>query len=395
MAEKKKLFIIVSVLKDGGAQRAAGNIAMALQDRYDVSFVTFRADDAAYPHGGTLYDLHLPRKRGPVVGTINDIRRANALRKLKKRLRPDVSVSFLEDANLANALSRGIGATVVSLRTHMTSRPMGRLAKCKAWYAYSRANAVVAVSRAAAEDMQRRGWARKCVAIENMVDGRALMERALASGNTALPEGEPIIASMGSLVAQKGMWNLIRAFRSVLPEYPNARLMLLGGGDPKPYEALAKDLGIAEHVSILGFCKEPHALLARADLFVLPSRYEGMPNALLEAMAVGLPVISADCQSGPREILAPDTELSHRAADIEYAPYGVLTPVCEGGFLDADAPETYGEAALSRAMLTLLGDEPQRKAYAEKAKTRAKDFSPLLIRQKWEALIEEQAGGKK
>lgn len=395
MAEKTKLFIIVSVLKDGGAQRAAGNIAIALQDRYDVSFVTFRADDAAYPHGGTLYDLRLPRKRGAVAGTINDLRRAKALRALKKRLKPDVCISFLEDANLANTLSRGTGATVVSLRTHMSSRPMGRLARFKAWLAYSRADAVVAVSKAAAIDMEKRKWARKCVAIENMVDGRTLLERAVQSGETRSLEGEPIIASMGSLVAQKGLWNLLRAFREVLPEYPKARLLLLGGGDPKPYEALARDMGIRENVSILGFCWEPHALLARADLFVLPSRYEGMPNALLEAMAVGLPVISADCLSGPREILAPDTDLSHRAEDIEYAPYGVLVPVCEGGFLPADAPETPGETMLAQAMLTLLGDEPQRKAYAEKAKARAKDFSPEIIRRKWEKLIDEEAARKR
>lgn len=388
MAEKKKVFIIVSVLKDGGAQRAAGNISMALEEDYEVSFVTFSADNAAYPHGGTLYDLHLPRKKGLLGGAFNELKRARALGKLKKRLKPDICISFLDDANLPNVLTKGTGKTVVSLRTHLSSRPMGRLARMKVEYAYSHADEVVAVSKAAMEDLVAMGFAKRsnCRAIGNMVDGEALLTKA--GDAVKIDKKGPVIATMGSLVAQKGMWNLLRAFAKILESKPDAQLMIFGGGNQEPYKKLADDLGIADHISIEGFVKNPHALLAQADLFVFPSRFEGMPNALLEAMALGLPVISTDCLSGPREILAPDTNIVQRAKEIERTPYGMLIPVPQGGFLNADAPETNEEKQMAQAMTEMLSDEELRRIYAKKALERAADFAPDKIKQEWIKLIE-------
>lgn len=390
MADKKKVFIIVSVLKDGGAQRAAGNISMALQEDYDVSFVTFSADNAAYPHGGTLYDLHLPRRKGLISGTMNEIKRAKALGALKRKLKPDICISFLDDANLPNVLTKGIGRTVVSLRTHLSSRPMGRLARMKVQYAYSKADGVVSVSKAAMEDLISLGYAKRenCVSIGNMVDGEALLKKAAPAEE--VEKRGPVIATMGSLVAQKGMWNLLRAFKELLGRHPDAHLRIFGGGKQEPYENLIADLGIQDKVTIEGFVKGPHAKLAQADLFVFPSRFEGMPNALLEAMSLGLPVISTDCLSGPREILAPDTPISQKTVEIEKTPYGLLIPVPKGDFLGADVPQTDEEKVMTQAMDLMLSDDHLRRHYAEQALVRAQEFSPERIKQQWISLIEEQ-----
>lgn len=387
--KKKKLMFIVGVLRDGGAQRAASNISLALQEQYDVSFVTFSADNAAYAHGGTLYDLGLPRRKGRVASACNELRRTRALARLKKQLRPDVCISFLDDANLPNVLSKGMGKTVVSLRTHLSSRPMGRLTARKVRYAYRHADKVVCVSEAARRDLVSLGFARaeNCTAIGNMVDGVALLARA--GEVPALEKRGPVIATMGSLVPQKGMWNLLRAFKTVLQAHPNAQLMLFGGAKQDAYVQLMRDLGIEEHVALQGFVKNPHALLAQADLFVFPSRFEGMPNALLEAMALGLPVISTDCLSGPREILAPDTDPCRQTKEMERAPYGVLIPVPQGGFLGADAPETPEEKTMVRAIGEMLTDAALRHSYAQRALARAADFAPATIRQKWIQVIEE------
>lgn len=390
MNQKKKVMIIVSVLRDGGAQRAASNISMALENDYDISFVTFSAQRAAYTHGGTLYDLALPRKKGLFAGNCNELRRAVALRRIKKQLQPDICISFLDDANLPNVLSRGIGRTVVSLRTHLSSRPMGRSTAAKVKYAYSHADKVVCVSEAARTDLLRLGYANeeKCISIGNMVDKNTLLARC-ESREEPFQKSGPLIATMGSLVPQKGMWNLLRAMRIVFREYPAAHLMLFGGGKQEEYQLLADQMGISQHVTFKGFVKDPHFQLQQADLFVFPSRFEGMPNALLEAMALGLPVISTDCPSGPREILAPGTDPDTQTDQIEYAPYGVLIPVPKGGFLDANAPETREEQLMAQAICEMLSDEKKRLASAARSLERAKAFSPDSIKQQWIRLIEE------
>lgn len=143
--------------------------------------------------------------------------------------------------------------------------------------------------------------------------------------------GTPIILSAGRLEPQKDFPTLIRAFAIFLRQ-GNSRLVILGEGKERHnLQSLAVDLGIEKHVFLPGFVKNPYAFMARADLFVLSSAWEGFGNALVEALATGLPVVATDCPSGPREIL-------------QDGRYGPLVPVG-----DADA--------LSLAMLQTL-DHP-------------------------------------
>jgi glycosyltransferase involved in cell wall biosynthesis len=114
----------------------------------------------------------------------------------------------------------------------------------------------------------------------------------------------PVILAAGRLTVQKDFTTLIRAF-AILRESRPCKLIILGEGRQKvKLQELAAELGVAEAVDLPGFTTNPYACMARADLFVLSSRWEGSPNVLTEAMALGTPVVSTDCPSGPREILA-------------------------------------------------------------------------------------------
>jgi glycosyltransferase involved in cell wall biosynthesis len=114
----------------------------------------------------------------------------------------------------------------------------------------------------------------------------------------------PVILGAGRLTVQKDFATLIRAF-AILRENRPCKLIILGAGRQKAQLlALAAELGVAEAVDLPGFTANPYACMARAGLFVLSSRWEGSPNVLTEAMALGTPVVSTDCPSGPREILA-------------------------------------------------------------------------------------------
>jgi glycosyltransferase involved in cell wall biosynthesis len=113
----------------------------------------------------------------------------------------------------------------------------------------------------------------------------------------------PVIMGVGRLVAQKDFPNLIWAFAEVRSRI-DARLMILGEGpDRAKLEQLVTELELGEWVSLPGFVKDPVSLMARAATFALSSVREGLPTVLIEALATGVPVVSTDCESGPREIL--------------------------------------------------------------------------------------------
>ena len=114
----------------------------------------------------------------------------------------------------------------------------------------------------------------------------------------------PVFLGTGRLTKQKDFPTLLKAFAR-LRGTRRARLAILGQGDDlASLQRLAEQLGIAEDVAFLGFVANPYAYMARASVFVLSSAWEGLPTVLIEAMACGTPVVSTDCPSGPREILA-------------------------------------------------------------------------------------------
>jgi glycosyltransferase involved in cell wall biosynthesis len=128
------------------------------------------------------------------------------------------------------------------------------------------------------------------------------------------PGEPPVILAVGRLTVQKDFPTLIRAFAQVRRAHV-ARLVILGDGEERAaIEALTQELGVARDVSLPGFARNPYAYMARAGLFVLSSRWEGLPGVLIEALYCGVPVISTDCPSGPREIL-------------KNGQYGLLVPV--------------------------------------------------------------------
>lgn len=117
------------------------------------------------------------------------------------------------------------------------------------------------------------------------------------------PGQPPVIVVAGRLERQKDFPTLIRAFAQVRGERP-CRLLILGdGGGRARLQALSAELGITADVDLPGFQANPYPFLARADLFVLSSRWEGSPNVLTEALALGTPVVATDCPSGPHELL--------------------------------------------------------------------------------------------
>ena len=169
---------------------------------------------------------------------------------------------------------------------------------------YKQAEKVICPSDAMAEDLKENfGVPReKLLRIYNPIDAERIWQMA-GAGEYPYDKGGPHLVAVGRLSREKGFDVLIDAMPAVLQRFPDAQVVILGEG---PLEAelreQARSLGLQEKVIFLGFQANPWLYLKHADVFVLPSRYEGLPNVLLEALALGTPVVVSDCPGGIREI---------------------------------------------------------------------------------------------
>jgi glycosyltransferase involved in cell wall biosynthesis len=172
---------------------------------------------------------------------------------------------------------------------------------------YPLADAVITPSRGASLDLARVAGlpAAQVLTVPSPLIASDLPERASqpVDHQWLATKDRPVILGAGELCARKDFATLIRAFARLRADLP-ARLIILGEGRQREeLLALARELGVADDVSLPGFVRNPYAYMARADVFALTSRWEGAPVVLIEALALGIPVVATDCPSGPREIL--------------------------------------------------------------------------------------------
>jgi glycosyltransferase involved in cell wall biosynthesis len=209
----------------------------------------------------------------------------------------------------SNAVHSGAVAEFAQVDRHLRDRLIPRL--------YNHADAIIANSGGVAQNLIALGLdANRITSIPNGVDYGWIADQAGEPPAWVRPGSgrRPTIITIGRLVPQKDQACLLRAF-ALMAARLDADLVIVGTGSERPaLQQLVRQYAIEDRVHFAGHQSNPYPLLARADLFVLSSRFEGMPNVLIEALACGLPVVSTDCPSGPREILADGA-------------YGQLVPV--------------------------------------------------------------------
>lgn len=195
-----------------------------------------------------------------------------------------------------------------SAATSDSDHVIGRFASIAKRLSYPRADSVIAVSQDAADDIaQHIGVDVEDIsAIYNPTYNDRVIDRSKEPvEHPWFDEEVSVITSVGRFSDQKDFATLLRAFAQVhSDDGREVRLVLVGdGANMNQLETFAAELGIEERVAFVGYQQNPYPYMAKADIFVLSSFYEGLPNVLIEAIGVGTPVISTDCPSGPREIL--------------------------------------------------------------------------------------------
>lgn len=334
--------LVTSSMDGGGAQRAIAKLAAGLAAAgQDVDLVL------AHARGPCLAELP-PQVRVIDLGAGRLATAVLPLARYLRRSRPRVVFSALDYVNvvavLARAVSRSRVPLLVSERNTLSAAVAHTRRRSTRWMphllrlAYPHADAVVAVSRGVADDLEALCGlpAGSVRVLDNPVVTPELAERrALPVEHPWLRDKQvPVVLAVGRLVPQKDFETLLEAFAAVRRQRP-ARLVILGEGPLRAdLEKHCADLGVSADVSLPGFCANPYPAMAAADVFVLSSRFEGSPGALIEAMSCGTPVVATDCPSGPRELLAggrhgrlvPVGDSAALAAGLEDALAGRVAP---------------------------------------------------------------------
>ena len=321
-AARRKVALFLPSLRGGGAERVMLELAAGLAGHDVATDLVVAQKEGAYlpqvPDGVRVVDLAAWR----VLAALP------ALARYLQKERPLAMLSALPHANVIAVWARSISGVNMRLvlsehttASHSALNAAQRRARVLPLFmrrAYPRADAIVAVSEGAADDLALLlGMPRSRITrIYNPVVTPRLLEQAAAS--LAHPwfgiGTPPVILGVGRLTEAKDFAMLIDAFAEVRCETP-ARLVILGEGEQRhALESRISRLGLEADVELPGFVENPFQYMRNASVFALASRWEGFGNALVEAMACGAPVVSTDCPGGPREIL-------------DGGRYGLLTPV--------------------------------------------------------------------
>ncbi|HJL11806.1 MAG TPA: glycosyltransferase [Polyangiaceae bacterium LLY-WYZ-15_(1-7)] len=353
---RTRVMLFTGRLGGGGAEKNLLRVANSL-DRAEF------APEIIVARSGGSYELQIRNDVPfrPLVrhltrsSTLSVFRSIPALSMSARSSRPSILCSFMDLPNAAAMLTSPSAHTrrVLCVQNNPREAYRGTRLEPAVHFAirhlYPRADAIIALSHGVAAELleMQPALERVLTVVHNAATGNGFDAETVVPAKAS---GRPLLLACGRLNEQKDYPTMLRAFARVLETHPAARLRILGDGPLRSsLEALSRSLGLSRSIEFLGFQPDPFAHMKAADLFVLTSAYEGFGNVVAEALACGTPVVSTDCDHGPREILA-DGE------------YGALVPV---GDVEATA----------NAITRLLDDPERRRAFSERGKLRASQFT--------------------
>jgi len=364
MKAKQRVAIFTANMDGGGAERAMLKLAGGIADHgYDVDLVLSRAEGhylREVPDSVRIVDLRARRVLSSIPGLVRYLRRE----------RPNAMLTSMNYVNVVGIWARTLARVdtrlivneqnALSLEAAHSPRRRHRLMPRLIKRFYPWADGVTSVARGTADDLVRAAGVSPDLieVVHNPIVTTELRELVAAPlDHPWFAPGEvPVVLGVGRLAPQKDFGTLIRAFARVIARRP-CRLMILGDGPERAsLEALVSERGLTGSVDLPGWVSNPYPYMARAGVFVLSSRWEGLPSVLIEALFCQVPVVATDCLSGPREILAggrygalvPVGDEEALAAGIEAALTGKLPPP------PAESWEPYEQETVVRRYLEVL-----------------------------------------
>lgn len=358
----KRIALFINSLQKGGSERVMVNLAEFLHHKgYEILLVTQYKKDVEYEISPDIRRIYSEPDQSQLGGgrIHNFLVRFNTLKNIWKDFKPDVVLSFLGKNNLMAIMTTLFlpAKVAVSVRGEPTMEYEGKIMQLTAKFMFRFADGVAMQTKQAAQFFPKA--VRKKVEILSNPLNPVFINRRFEGPR------EDIIVAAGRLDDNKNHAMLIHAFAKIADEYPGMRLVIFGEGENREkLEKLITEKNLSDRVSLPGNVSDIADRICSARIFTLTSNTEGMPNSIMEAMALGIPVISTDCPCGGPAML------------IEDSVNGLLVPV--------------GDAyALADAFRKILSDNEFEITLGNNAYESSKKYDPQKVNSQWEKFLNE------
>lgn len=397
----KTILLVIPNVGAGGAQKVFMQQLIFFRQHFHVIGCTFNWDGAfATDRQPEMISLDVPGGGHVASKAFRFRQRVARLRKIKRDHRVDVCISHLEGADYVNILSRGNEKTICWV--HGTKLHDGEIAGGLGWIRkkwmmpvlYNKATKIVTVGEAIRlELIGPLGIdTNRVTSLPNGIALQSIHEKGktpVGFFQSLFAEGKPVMVTHCRLARQKNVQGMVRIF-ALLKSTIDAKLLIIGDGDLRSeLMSLCKELDLSVvtpeksspvtgDVYFTFHLDNPFPFLQRSTLYLATSFWEGFPLALCEALACGLPVVAADCFTGPREIIAPTTDVLRPTPTPQFSNFGVLMPMAENSSQYLVWAET---------VALLLRDAGLLSSMSTSATERANDFDQSRIDRAWLSLI--------
>lgn len=390
-----KVLFLLPRLSDGGAERVVSNISLSLGKHNVYHDILVWEDEIVYPHSANnIIRIGDTNRHSKLYDLMNYRKRINAIKKVKKEGNYDLVISGLVIPNLFNIATRKYpGKVILTEHTFLTDALKaqgiyGKVSGKKMKNKFKYADKIVAVSHGIKNDLVD-----NFNVPANIVD---VIYNSVKKVNEfkAVPEfnkSDFNIITVGRLSKAKGQWHQIHMMKDLVVKYPNAKLHILGGGPLlEPLQALTNKLNLSKNIIFHGFKEDVASYIKTADLMLVSSIYEGFGNVLIEAMALGTPVVSTACKVGPLEIVTEETkEVDFKGEMTKVAKNGLLVPPFSYSYdiEKISSADKHIQQCLIKAITEVIENDTLRSELIQHGYKRAEDFELDKINQQWLDLI--------
>ena len=423
MRKLKILFVIWNLKFGGGAPKIVSILGEEFKNKFDfdIYYLSFYNLLPLAPNITQNYfsfceelkegnsfkkinELSVPQKLSRIFN--RTIIRSIKLKKLCEKVDIDIVISFMEDSNLISLFSKIFFRNKSKLLISVRSTPdlygeefftfeniFFKQILIKRLYPFVDGK-IICVSKKIENSLIKLGLKqKKLVTIYNPLDIEKYLDLAtftIEDQFKVIFENNFIFLNIGSLEIQKGQNHLIKSFSLALKDIKNTKLIIIGEGKIKSkLEQIIKKLNLDQDVLLLGNRKNVFPYLKKANAFIFSSLWEGLPNALMETLIINIPIVSTDCNSGPREILAPELEINQKIKYPYFSAHGILVSPFEKKIDDKGEIIDYNEKEkiLAEIMIELYKNKLLRESYSKNF-ARAKSFYFKIFINKWKEQID-------